>query len=235
MANLKAFKSVIVFLLLALLCSGSVMAAEVNAGKSESKGGAVADWALASRLAEYGKRTADPLALLVAAQIMQAAPLRDVVREEVSEDTTVADPAGKDTVIPDAAGLLAQAKELAGDDLQLVTIIAATAQKQGTRGCVGTACDGPQVHEDRILPNATDVYRITFRGGELAEVAVIGDGDNDLDLYVYDEFDSLITYDEDAADQCYVSWTPLWTAEFTIKIKNRDTEIYSDYRLLTNQ
>ena len=35
--------------------------------------------------------------------------------------------------------------------------------------------------------NEADLYKIAFRGGEVARAAVSGDGDTRLDLYVYDE------------------------------------------------
>ncbi|PLY01865.1 MAG: hypothetical protein C0622_06550 [Desulfuromonas sp.] len=195
-----------------------------------AQGQAVADMALASQLAEYGNRTNDPLAVLTAARIIQSIPVQEATREKTADGAAAANSEAKDSVVPDAAGLFAQAKEMAGDDMELVAMIDAAAKTQGTRGDI----TGPNNHYDEVLPGKTDVYHVTFRGGEFAEVAVLGDGDNDLDLYVYDEYGNLIEYDEDYTDQCYVSWVPRWTGEYEIRIKNRGTRVYSAYRLLTN-
>ena len=65
------------------------------------------------------------------------------------------------------------------------------------------------------------------------EVAVVGDGDTDLDLYIYDSNGNLIEKDDDYTDTCYCSWTPKWTGAFTIKIKNRGG-VCNYYTLYTN-
>ena len=74
--------------------------------------------------------------------------------------------------------------------------------------------------EECVLAHSTDTYSITARGGEEKLVMVIGDGDTDLDLYVYDENGNLIDSDTDSSDTMVCSWTPKWTGKFTIKIKN---------------
>mgnify|MGYP003392464767 CR=1 FL=1 len=64
-------------------------------------------------------------------------------------------------------------------------------------------------------------------------VAVLGDGDTDLDLYIYDSNDNLIAYDSDYTDQCYCRWVPAWTDTFRIKIVNRGS-VYNEFVLVTN-
>jgi hypothetical protein len=82
-----------------------------------------------------------------------------------------------------------------------------------------------------VNANSEDVFRVTFRGGELARVALSGDGDTDLDLYVYDENGSLIAKDDDSSDDCYVSWVPRWTSSFKIRVVNRG-RVYNEYVLI---
>jgi hypothetical protein len=79
----------------------------------------------------------------------------------------------------------------------------------------------------------TDVYTMRFQGGEDATIILSGDGDTDLDLYVYDENDNLIGYDDDGTDDCVVSFTPRWTGNFKIKVKNLG-DTYNSYTLITN-
>jgi hypothetical protein len=67
----------------------------------------------------------------------------------------------------------------------------------------------------------------------LAEVAVIGDGDTDLDLYIEDEFGNIIVRDLDYTDRTYVQWTPRWTGAYKVKIRNLG-RVYNQYTLLTN-
>lgn len=101
-----------------------------------------------------------------------------------------------------------------------------------TFGALG-ARGGPIVHEDTVLAYSTDQHTITFVGGKPARVTVIGDGDTDLDLYVYDKFGNLIDFDDDYTAVGVCEWTPKRTGKFTIRIKNRGG-VYSDYLLLTN-
>jgi hypothetical protein len=67
----------------------------------------------------------------------------------------------------------------------------------------------------------------------LAEIVVVGDGDTDLDLYVYDANGNLIEYDEDYSDDCCVSWVPLWTGAYTIRAVNRG-RVYNRFTITTN-
>lgn len=123
--------------------------------------------------------------------------------------------------------LLADATVYADGDKNLLALIKDC--KGATRGAVG----GPIFRNDCVKGNTTDIWRFSFRGGETAYVVVSGDGDTDLDLYIYDENGNLITYDSDYTDQCVCSFTPRWTGKFTIKIKNRGS-IVNCYSLATN-
>ena len=51
---------------------------------------------------------------------------------------------------------------------------------------------GAFVHYDRVFTRDTDVYREVYRAREFAEICLVGDGDTDLDLYIYDEYGNLI-------------------------------------------
>lgn len=87
----------------------------------------------------------------------------------------------------------------------------------GLAGAVG----GPKENHDVVRPYHTDVYHISFRSGERASVYVSGDGDTDLDLYIYDEHGNLVASDDDSTDKCLCTWVPKWTGVFRIKVKNR--------------
>ena len=92
---------------------------------------------------------------------------------------------------------------------------------------------GPGSATERVLAFDTDVYRITFRGGETARIVVAGDGDTDLDLYVYDEHGHLIASDTDLTDFCVVTFHPRWTGAFRVEIRNLGS-VYNAYTIATN-
>lgn len=85
----------------------------------------------------------------------------------------------------------------------------------------------------RVSPGFVDEYEILFTGGELAEVAISGDGDTDLDLTIYDEFGNYIGSDTGATDDAYVAWTPRWTGKFRVEVRNPGT-VHNQYVMITN-
>jgi hypothetical protein len=97
-----------------------------------------------------------------------------------------------------------------------------------------SAVGGPQANLDTcVLAYGTDVYHVTFYGGELAEVAVRGDGDTDLDLFIFDEFGNLIASDIRGGDLCLAQWYPGWTGTFRIEVRNLGG-VYNRYQIATN-
>lgn len=127
----------------------------------------------------------------------------------------------------DPSKLLADAKTMAGSDGVLLALIDDV--DRDVRGASG----GPKYANSRVEAHDYDIYNVTFRAGELAIVTVIGDGDTDLDLYVYDSNGNLIDSDNDYTDNCVCTWTPRWTGNFRIKIVNRGN-VYNRYILHTN-
>ena len=125
----------------------------------------------------------------------------------------------------------ADAKKFAdGDENLLALIDNIDAEAKGAqRGAV----NGPSRHYDAVNGNSTDTYQISFIANVLAEILVSGDGDTDLDLYVYDSNGNLIASDTDYTDDCYVCWVPAWTGRFIVKIVNRGP-VYNNYVILTN-
>ena len=186
---------------------------------------------LAADLVKYGYAQKSALPLIDALQIIaenQAQP-GDSQKEEESVEVDLGGKQGNVTLnIPEIAKAAAEFSD--GD----VTLLALLTQVQNeaaapSRGAVG----GAKYNVDVVKANGTDTYNISFVAGRLAEVAVSGDGDTDLDLYVYDSNGNLIEKDADYTDDCYVSWVPKWTGRFKIKIVNRG-RVANRYVLITN-
>ncbi len=85
----------------------------------------------------------------------------------------------------------------------------------------------------RVEAYDTDVFEIDFRGGETALVVLRGDGDTDLDLFVYDENDNLVAVDDDSTDQCVARWTPRWTGTFRVEVRNLG-DVFNRYTIRSN-
>lgn len=185
---------------------------------------------LAGQLVRYGYQTKTALPLIQAVQIYKSLNIADASdgRTKQAQGTEVATGLTKtDLVNFDEEALLADATKFADGNKALNDLIKDA--KAATRGRVG----GPLRTTDRVLAGYTDTWTIRFRGGEPAYVVVSGDGDTDLDLYVYDENGNFITSDTDRTDDCVVAFNPRWTGTFYIKIKNLG-RVYNRYVLVTN-
>lgn len=186
----------------------------------------------AAGLAKYGYENYSATALIEAAKIISETPVQDLDAKGTPSETQQVQEKTSNFRL-DPVQLLEDAQKYAGKDKvvlnyakQVEKIVKASA---GTRGAVG----GPRYGESRVYGKAYTDYEIKFWASELAEVVVIGDGDNDLDLYIYDQNGNLVASDTDYTDQCVCRWVPAWTGPFRIRIVNRGA-IYSDFAIATN-
>ncbi len=206
-------------------------AAKEGAGE---EGGLAADAAMAAQLVQWARANGSPEGLIAAAQIAAATQSQEAEVEKAAEGGEEGEEGDGTAPTLDADALLAEADALAKSSGarhlgKHVKALQSAGLSAGTRGDV----TGPNRHYDRVLSNSTDVYTITFKGGALAEVGISGDGDTDLDLFVYDEYGNLIESSTSTGDDEYVSWYPRWTGKFTIRVKNLG-RVYNNYVILTN-
>lgn len=201
---------------------------EVKGETSES----LAAVKLANQVLRYGYENKSTLALLDALQIFSENPTQafNATKKGDAVDESKAD--GKKAKVSfDYESVLADAKAFADGDpnlLALIDNIDADA-KGAQRGNI----NGPSRDNSAVNGNSYIDYTASFVANELAEVLVSGDGDTDLDLYVYDSNGNLIVKDTDYSDDCYVRWVPAWTGRYTIRIVNRGP-VYNRFVILTN-
>lgn len=219
--------------LLVCLCS-ITLAAFAQEEKPESNRPAspeISALQTAAGLAKYGYANFSATALVEAAKIFAETKTQPLdVEVEHGKAETVTDK--NNAVSFEPAQLLDDAKKFAGKDKAILAYIKRVEKSiisGSTRGAVG----GPKIQKERVLGKDVDSYKVKFWAKELAEVCVSGDGDTDLDLYVYDENGNLIESDTDYTDECVVRWVPAWTGTFIIKIVNRGA-LYNNYVIWTN-
>ena len=181
---------------------------------------------VSGELAQLAQDSKDAILMLAAARLEAMAATEEVSRDKTSKgDTAKADAESK----PEKGDLYALAKQYAGTNEALHVLIEDSKASGATKGARG----GPKSGTTSVLAGDTDVFRITFRGGEWAEVTVVGDGDTDLDLYVYDENGNLVDSDTDDTDVAYCAWIPRWTGTFRVEVKNWG-RVYNRYSITTN-
>ena len=223
--NMKKLFMIAVMGLMAF--SASAQNAMDDKGKTSGQpSDGIAQVQLANQLAQYGYDNSSASALIEAAAILVEVGGQDLQAEYTRGEG--ADVAGERVAVTPTQ-LIADAKRFAEGDKTLLAMADKVKLNGTSRGAVG----GPKRSSTYVLANSTDVFTIRFRGDQLAEVFVSGDGDTDLDLYVYDENNNLIESDVDYTDQCYVSWTPAWTGPFKVKVVNRG-RVRNYYTIWTN-
>jgi len=77
-----------------------------------------------------------------------------------------------------------------------------------------------QTRSVRVDALSTVSFKLELPGGEYSRVIVRGDGDTDLDVFLFDEGGNLIDSDTDDTDFCIVGVTPRWSGEFTVVVQN---------------
>jgi len=210
----------------AMAQDGKINVSEAKAGKASDEVRRVENWAMAAKLADYGRANKAPLALLAAAQIMKNTPVSETRQAKSTEGKATSDAkGGKRLATPET--LLAEAREMAGNNPRLLELIEQESKMGASRQVVG----GPKKHIDTVKAGTTDIYELEFKAGEKAGVVVIGDDAADLDLFIYDENGHRIGQDDDMTSRCVVEWTPKWQGKFKIKVSNQG-DVSSDYLLL---
>ncbi len=127
-----------------------------------------------------------------------------------------------------ADAMFAKAKELAADDEALLGLIDDAMAETG-RGRIGGAVEWLS----RLPSGQTDVWEIPYYGNSYAEVAIVGDGDANLDVAETDENGNVICYDVSWSDKLYCDWTPAWDGYFYVTVQNMGGSRNS-YYLMTN-
>ncbi len=215
-------------------CSKAAKVSEEKEALLQSASQEISAIRTANDLAKYGYEVESASALIEAANILAGVPTQ-ALDAQVEQGETNADEVAKGQVkslCPQE--LLATAKEYAGDDATLLAMAQKVENKlaavaEGARGAVG----GAKYAYGAVSARSYTYYDAKFWANELAEVVVSGDGDTDLDLYVYDQNGNLIASDVDYTDDCYVRFYPRWTGLFRIKIVNRGG-VYNNYVIATN-
>ncbi|GEM_PF-532134 len=176
-------------------------------------------------LETFRARKAAPAAPAAPAPMMNDAE-RPAAMTTFGADTS--DDDGAAAAPPTSAEMFAKATELAGDDEALKEIIA-DAAAESSRGRIGGAVSWLS----RLNAGKMDIWEVPFYGNSYAEIAVVGDGDSNLDMVLTDENGNVICYDTSRSDQVYCDFVPAWDGYFYIAVENTGKSRNS-YYLLTN-
>lgn len=200
--------------------------------------GAVSVIDAAVALGEFGRAQEDPTILLGAARTLL------LVGESEPDGEVVEDGAVADADKPGDASASAKADEDGDESLAAALISDARLYARGDETLLARAdaieggaskgsTSGPGRYNRRIDSRSYLTIREAFRGGQTAEVVVVGDGDTDLDLRITDENGNTVCNRTSGGDRERCVWTPAWTGRFTIKVTNYGY-VYNAARIYTN-
>lgn len=241
MKALKNASLVVIAVSLAIIAGAEISSHLASAQESKSappapeapsKKDAVAGVAtvrLAADVAKWGRTNKNAAALAVAAAILDTVPLEYSKEfEGMLEGGEKADGAKA----PNGDELIIEAKKMCNDDA-LPSSVMDGIRKMGLsgRGAVKGAlvASGKVGGAVRSSDGKWNIKYVSFSGrfkkGELAAVWCGGNGDGEVDLFIYSaDGKTLITSDESEGDSCWCEWTPKEEADFIIVAYNRSTK-----------
>ena len=192
--------------------------AVLSGKKAERKESVVSTAALAYDLFNFGKEKGDALHMASASRILASvydSMKIDPAKGEIDHEGEAA--AAEGGASPDPASMLAEARAAAaGNDV----LLAAIDQPAATDRAFVSA-DQVFGRISTVGPNREDPWKWrTAYANEWAEVAISGNGNTDLDLYVYDENGNEVCRSVEVWDEEYCSFNPIWTGGFRIVVVN---------------
>lgn len=207
---------------------------EVTRGEKQSKTAEITS--IARELATYGQQNEDPYSLVAAAQMLLQYNVNDAGTDRVEAEEGQSDApedakqgAGIDPVALNASDILALAESFADRGSSIMQVID-DLKKQAASDSRGYAYGNGYIKGTWNVPaHGYRDFNWTFTGGEFAEILFIGDGDTDIDVYVYDSSGRRLGQDESYDDEAYFTWTPPYTKQYTFRVVNRGSYTNSVY------
>lgn len=127
-----------------------------------------------------------------------------------------------------ADAMFAKARDLAADDEVMLGLIDDTVA-EGSRVRMG----GAVTWLSRLPAGQTDVWELPFHGNSHAEIAVVGDGDTNLDIVITDESGNVFCDDVSWSNALYCDFTPARDGYFYVTVQNMGG-VANSYYLMTN-
>jgi hypothetical protein len=200
------------------------------AATGAGRAGGVLQITLAHRLYAQGIERRDAVDVMTAARLAGEVRLSPLGSPKATEPVEGLDQGSGALGAPGPVtilGMLAAARALSGNDEVLLTLLD-RAEAEAPDGRITAA-----LAESPLAAGHRDVWSIPFFGGALAEVAIVGDGDGNLDLAITDEAGTPVCLAAGPGDVAYCDWVPARNGRFTVTVTNLGS-IENTYQILRN-
>ena len=184
---------------------------------------------LASQLIRYGYQTKSAVSLILAVQLFRniEAEYKTIVATKVEVSSSQENDSQKKAKMSfDEKQIIEDATVFASGNANILNLLKDLQTK--TRGTSPGKYLDRQVY-DCVNAGSTDVWKVRLRGAERVYVYIMGDGDTDLDAFVYD-LDGNLVADDSWYDGEPINFIPRRTGEYSIRIKNLG-KVYNCYTM----
>jgi hypothetical protein len=215
---------------IAMLFATSAFAQESEKKDSVQAPESIQTLKLASELTLYGYKNNAVLPLIQAADLYLSVNTKEL-KAEAREKGEGKETSKKEKVSFDVNKILADAKELAtleADETLYLTLIANLEKK--AKDQTRSPINGVSKTYERVQAHAKDTYTVRFNAYQYSYIEVYGDGDTDLDLFVYDNNGNLLASDTRAAYNASVWIYANCTCPFKVVVKNNGN-VHNNYML----
>lgn len=229
-------KQILITSLITLFCTVAFAQGEEKKENVEPDAATIAIQT-ATSLVNLGVKTNNPLHLVTASQILIDNPTASFSVEEDSDnpDQEITEEKEFDSNLPlNPRTLLAKAEEMNPDAAtsDLITSLSAKLPEKDPEPMRGAKYG--RVYTTRTAnAHSTYTFYVTYSGGYRASLSIVGDGDTDLDFYVYDSYGNLVGSDTDYSDEAYFYWIPRRDTKYKVRVVNRGN-VYNVFRIITN-
>ncbi len=187
----------------------------------------------AAKLADWGRRSQDPQALIVAARMIDEITFQTSawsVGTEGGEDSQRSD----SPIDPlSSSALLREAQGMARGDADLLAEVEA-AVAAAPRGVIDSPFGkGPVTVVKDVRARETYWFQVNARRGEVLRVAAIGDGDANIDMSIQAEDGTMLCDDVDGDHYPVCTITPARPGMLKVNIVNRGV-VWTKVRILSN-
>lgn len=241
---MRTFTKIAAFATLAsVLAAGMVGAASAAPGKAVNSGAApiaaptdtaVNRFRTATELAATARSLRDPYLMASAARMIievGGIPATDTGKDGAADaGKPPTGPSNKPVgeARPLAERLFAEAEAYARSNATAMAYVR-SARSASSRSVMRP----PHRHEVELQAGRYIDLTEEFRGSQVAEVGVVGDGDTDVDLVIYDSNGNRVCVSTREGDREYCRFTPAWTGTYTVRVSNYG-RVYNSVTVLLN-